>query len=85
VLEYAAFLDAGGVTVDADGRLEVDDLRMGVAVEELLTELLDVQARGDYDGARSIIDRAVLRPEISALRSQLGGVPIDIAPEFALT
>jgi hypothetical protein len=85
VLEYAAFLDGGGVTVDADGRLEVDDARMREAVEGLLVELLDVQARGDYEAARAIVDRAVLRPEIASLRSLLGDVPIDIAAQFALT
>ena len=43
----------------------------------------DIQAEGDYDGAKAILDRlAVIRPETQRVLDRLEDVPVDIEPRF---
>ena len=41
-----------------------------------------VQAKGDYDGAKALMARATIRPEVQKLLDRLGAVPVDIEPRF---
>ncbi len=82
-LQVNSLLDAGAYRVNADGTFSVDLRRARKAVEGLSRELLTLQATGDYDGAKRLLERmVVLRPEVQAVLDRLEGVPVDIRPRF---
>jgi hypothetical protein len=82
-VQLNALLDAGAVTVAADGTFTVNAATIAPAVEALTRDLLMLQARGDYAGAKRLIDRlAVVRPEVQRALDRLGHVPVDIEPRF---
>jgi Peptidase family M49 len=76
-------LDAGAFTVAADGTFSVNAARTKPAVEALTRDILMLQARGDYAGAKAMMERlAVVRPEVQRALDRLGHVPVDIEPRF---
>jgi hypothetical protein len=76
-------LDAGGFRVGADGTFSVDLRKAKKGVESLSRELLTIEAKGDYDGGKRLLERlVVLRPEVKAVLDRLGDVPVDIRPRF---
>ncbi|HEU0224765.1 MAG TPA: hypothetical protein VFR29_04980 [Steroidobacteraceae bacterium] len=76
-------IDAGGFRVNRDGTFSVDLKRVRKGVAGLTRELLTLQATGDYDGAKRMIERlVVIRPEVQAVLDRLGKVPVDIRPRF---
>jgi hypothetical protein len=53
------------------------------ALEELATELLTLQALGDYDRARRLIEKyRVMSPVMQQMIDRLDHLPIDIRPSF---
>ncbi len=82
-VQLNALLDAGAFRVAGDGTFAVDGEKIKPAVEALTRDILMLQARGDYAGAKAMIDRlAVVRPEVQRALDRLGHVPVDIAPRF---
>jgi len=82
-VQLNALLDAGAFRVAADGTFSVNAATIKPAVEALTRDLLLLQARGDYAGAKTMIGRlAVVRPEVQRALDRLAGVPVDIAPRF---
>ncbi len=82
-LQVNWLLDAGAYRVNADGTFSVDLRRARKAVEKLTREVLTLQATGDYEAAKRLLDRmVVLRPEVQAVLARLVGVPVDIRPRF---
>jgi len=82
-VQLNALLDAGAFRVAGDGTFAVDGEKIKPAVEALTRDILMLQARGDYAGAKAMIDRlAVVRPEVRRALERLGHVPVDIAPTF---
>ena len=82
-IQLNTFLDAGAVTVDGSGRFAVDHGRIRDAVTALTTELMTLQATGDFDAAEQILDtRGVVRPEVQRVLDRLSGIPIDIQPRY---
>jgi hypothetical protein len=76
-------MDAGGFRVNRDGTFTVDLKRVKKGVIGLTRELMTLQATGDYDAIRRMIDRlVVIRPEVQAVLDRLGKVPVDIRPKF---
>ncbi len=68
----------------AAGRYTVDSGRMRAAVKSLATELLTIEATGDFDRAQRLLDRyGVTTPEIDAVNAGLRDLPVDITPVFA--
>lgn len=83
-LQVNWLFDRGGFTVGADGRFGVDFARIKQGVESLTTEIMTIQATGDYDRGKALLDRlVVIRPEVKAMLGRLNDVPVDIAPRFA--
>ena len=79
------YLDRGAFRVEKDGRFSVNDRKMKKAVRNLARELLLIQAKGDYDGAKQLIEKyRVLRPEVEAALDKLKDVPIDIRPVYPI-
>jgi hypothetical protein len=82
-LQVNTLLDAGAYRVNADGTFSVDLRRARKAVEKLSRELLTLQATGDYDGVKRLLERmVVVRPEVQVVLDRLAGVPVDIRPRF---
>jgi hypothetical protein len=82
-VQLNALLDAGAVTVAADGTFSVSAGKIKPAVETLTRDILMLQARGDYAAAKTMIERlAVVRPEVQRALDRLGHVPVDIEPRF---
>ncbi len=76
-------LDRGAVAVAADGTFAVVPARIRGAVEALTRDIMTLQAGGDYQRARQMIDTlGVIRPEVQRVLDRLAGVPVDIAPRF---
>jgi hypothetical protein len=76
-------LDAGAYRVASDGTFSVDLRKAKKAVAGLSRDLLTVQATGDYDGGKRLLERlVVMRPQVQAVLDRLGGVPVDIRPRF---
>jgi hypothetical protein len=82
-LQLNWLLDAGGFTVDADGRFGVDFSKVKAGVTGLTSEIMTIQATGDYKRAKALLDRmVVIRPEVKTMLARLSGVPVDIEPRF---
>jgi hypothetical protein len=84
-LQVNWLLDAGGFTVDANGRFAVDFAKVKAGVASLVTEIMTTQATGDYARAKALLDRmVVVRPEVKTMLGRLDQVPVDIEPRFVL-
>ena len=82
-IQLNTFLDAGAVTVDAEGRFAVNHARIRDAVEGLTRRLMTIQAHGDYDAAVRVLETlGVVRPEVQRVLDRLGDVPVDIRPRY---
>lgn len=81
-IQLNTLMDAGAIVVNADGTFRVEPAKIREAVKALTAEILTVQARGDYDGAKALMARATIRPPVQAVLDRLGTVPVDIEPRF---
>ena len=81
-IQLNTLLDAGAFVANADGTFRVEPTKIRDAVKALTTEIMMVQARGDYAGAKALMARATIRPEVQKLLDRLGTVPVDIEPRF---
>ena len=84
-LQLNWLLDSGGFTIGADGRFGVDFTKVRAGVAGLVTEIMTIQATGDYARAKALMNRlVVVRPPVQAMMDRLTSVPIDIEPRFAV-
>ena len=82
-IQLNTFLDAGAVTVGDDGTFAVDHTRIRAAVEALTRRLLTIQAEGDYEAARTVLETlGVVRPEVQRVIDRLEAIPTDIRPLY---
>jgi hypothetical protein len=71
------------ITAAASGKFMVDFPRMRDAVRELATELLTIEATGDYDRARALLEKyGKETAEMQAVNAMLKDIPVDIWPVF---
>ena len=83
-LQFNWLLDTGGFTVDADGRFGVDFAKVKQGVASLTTEIMTLQATGDYARGKALLNRlVVIRPAVKTMLDRLSDVPVDIEPQFA--
>jgi hypothetical protein len=78
--------ERGVYTQDAEtGMWSVDETDVRGAVRDLATKILMIQALGDYEGAKGLLDRyGTMGDDVKASLARLGDVPVDIAPEFEI-
>ena len=82
-LQLNWLLDKGACTVDEKGRFAVNFAKIKEGVASLTTEIMTIQATGDYARAKQLLDRMmVLRPEVKRVIDGLTDVPVDIEPRF---
>jgi len=82
-LQLNWLLNAGAFRVETDGTFAVDAARIKDAVRQLTSEIMTLQAEGDYARAKEMLARlAVMRPEIQRALDRLEAIPVDIEPKF---
>jgi hypothetical protein len=75
--------EAGAVTPAGNGTYTVDFDRFRTALKALATELLTIEATGDFARAERLLNRyGVSTPEIEAVNKGLADIPVDITPVF---
>jgi hypothetical protein len=81
-MQFNYLMDKGAFVARQDGTFGVDMAKIKDAVRDLTHDLLTVEANGDYEGAKKLLELAVIRPETKRALDKLTGVPTDIAPLF---
>jgi hypothetical protein len=77
--------EKGVYTIDGDGYWTVDVGKAKVAVRELGSKILMLQALGDYGGSKEFIEKyGEMGPEVRESLAKLGDIPVDILPRFAI-
>lgn len=75
--------EKGAIVPNEDGTFRVDFPKFRAGVESLATELLTLQATGDYARAQRLLDKyGVSNPEIESVTKRLADIPVDINPVF---
>ncbi len=84
--QFNYLTDAGAFTYDStNGTFRVDVERAKHAVRELTGLIMTVQAEGDYQKAKTLLDTyAVIRPPMQQALDRLKDIPVDIAPVFTV-
>jgi hypothetical protein len=83
LVQFNWLWEQGAIAFDEDGMITADLDAMEDAVRSLATELLTLQAEGDYDRAGEILEQyGVMRPEIEDAVARLENVPVDIRPRY---
>jgi hypothetical protein len=85
-LIFNRMMDDGGFVADSSsGLFRVDIPKAKAAARALTGEIMTLQANGDYDRARALLERnAVVRQPMQRILDRLGDIPVDIAPSFPL-
>jgi hypothetical protein len=82
-LQFNWLRDQGAFVQLGNQTFSIDLTKMKPAVAALDHELLTLEAQGDYDGAKKLLDRlGMIRPELSGALKKLEGIPTDIDPIF---
>ncbi len=78
-------MEKGGIGVDENGCFFVNDDAIREAVRGLSHDVLVIEAEGDYEGAKQLIEKyRILSPETEAALKRIENVPIDIRPVFPI-
>ncbi len=82
-MQFNYFVSKGAYVAHPDGTFSPDLAKMKEAVAALDHDLLTLEATGDYDGAKSMMDRlGALSPQVQNALALLKSVPTDIEPIF---
>jgi hypothetical protein len=77
--------EKGAYRLDSNGYWTVDIEKAKVAVRELSSKILMLQALGDYGGSKEFIEKyGAMGSDVRASLAGLGDIPIDILPRFAI-
>src|SRR6266550_4022792 len=75
--------EKGGVTPDASGKYTVDVEKFRAAVQSLATELLTIEATGDFNRANTLLTNyGKSTPEMEKVIGALKDIPVDITPVY---
>jgi hypothetical protein len=82
-MQFNYFVEKGAYVANAEGTFSLDLAKMKDAVASLDHELLTLEATGDHDGAKSMMERlGALSPQVQSALTRLKSVPTDIEPIF---
>ncbi len=82
-LQLNTLLDADAVRLLDRGKLSVNLLKTKRAVTALTHQIMNIQATGDYAGAKLLSERMmVIRPQVERVIEELAELPVDIRPRF---
>ncbi len=85
VIQTNYLLERGAIEITDDGRFRPVPGAFLDAFRELATEILMIQARGDYPGAQRLVERyGTVHPAMRAALDSLTDIPVDIDPVYPL-
>ena len=80
-LQFNYLIDKGAFLARPDGTFAVDFTKIKGAVRDLVHDLLDIEATGDYARAKKMLDElGVIRPPLARALDKLKDIPTDIEP-----
>ena len=83
-IQFNYLLEKGVISVE-EGRFRIDVEGFPAAIESLVSEILILQALGDYDAARLMVRRyGVMPPVLEEALRRLDEVPVDLLPEYGV-
>jgi len=83
VSQFNYLLEKGALEVTDEGHFRTVTEVFPGAIEELLNEMLMLQARGDYDGTSAFLNKyGVATPALEGAIDKLHDVPVDIRPIY---
>jgi len=75
--------EKGGIAPSSNGKYAVDFAKFADGVKSLSTELLTIEATGDFNRANALLEKyGRVTPEIEAINKSLNDIPVDITPVF---
>ena len=75
--------EKGAVTPVGDGTYTIDAAKFREGIRTLSTELLTIEATGDFARAQRLLDKyGVSNPEMQSVIDKLKDIPVDITPVF---
>jgi hypothetical protein len=86
LLQFNFLMKEGGIQFD-DKRLKfrADIEKMKAATKKLATVLLTIEAEGDYDGAKKLMEeQGTMSPQLQSALRRLSDIPVDIEPVFLI-
>lgn len=82
-VQWNWYREKGAIVPTSGGRFRVDFPAMEQAVQSLATELLMIEATGDFERAQRLLEKyGKLTPEINAVNESVKEIPVDIEPVF---
>jgi Peptidase family M49 len=82
-LQVNNLFDHGAIKIAPDGTFSLDLPKAKQATADLTTEIMTLQAHGDYGGAHELLAHmVVIRPPTRRMLDKLKDVPVDIAPNL---
>src|SRR5437867_9150694 len=82
-LQWNWFRERGAIKPTAGGKYIVDFARTRDAVRDLATELLTIEATGDFNRANALLEKyGKETPEMQSVIDALKDIPVDIWPVF---
>jgi hypothetical protein len=82
-LQWNWFRERGAIKPTAGGKYTVDFARTRDAVRDLATELLIIEATGDFNRASALLEKyGKETPEMQSVIDTLKDIPVDIWPVF---
>jgi len=82
-LQFNYLTDKGAFVEQSDGTFALNAGKIKAAVRDLDHDLLTLEAEGNYEGAKKMLDESgVVRPNVRKALSRLEGIPTDIEPLF---
>lgn len=82
-LQWNWLREKGGIVPSAGGRFRVDFAKFAGGVKSLATELLTIEATGNFDRAQRLLNQyGVVNDEINSVNARLSDIPVDITPVF---
>jgi hypothetical protein len=83
-IQLNSLLDQGGFVARPDGTFSVNPARVKEGVTGLTRDIMTIQAEGDYQKAKALLDRlGIVRPVVQKALDKLTSVPVDIDPSFS--
>jgi hypothetical protein len=83
-VQWNWFREKGAIVPSANGRFLAKPEKFREAVRTLANELLMIEATGDYDRGKRLLDRyGKSNAEIESTNARLKDIPVDIKPVFA--
>lgn len=82
-LQWNWLREKGGIVPMANGKFTVDFPKFRDGIKSLSTELLTIEATGDYNRANALLEKyGVETAEMKSVNAKLTDIPVDITPVF---